>query len=330
MTQGLRNWYVDTREVYERSGSVGLLYGLYYTYVGMWLTATTRMPVGTNVFAQDWDACIVLDACRTDALAAVADEYDFVESVGAITSVGSTSGEWFGHTFDQRYSDEIAECAYVTANPHSRAVLEERNTPPQYFAAPITWPKWNPVGPSAFQRLEEVWKTAHSERLDVTPPRPTTDTAIDVGRETDPERLLVHYMQPHAPYIRDYVDEPESPEPELTRPFEHLREGTLSRERAWEGYLDNLRLVLDEVELLLENLDADRVVVTADHGEAFGEFSFYEHPVGCPHPVVKRVPWVETTATDTETYRPASEATAETEETTETSVEDQLVALGYR
>lgn len=73
----------------------------------------------------------------------------------------------------------------------------------------------------------------------------------------------------------------------------------------WEAYLATLRYVLDDVALLLENVDAERVVITADHGEAFGEWGFYGHTVGCPHPVVRRVPWVETTATDEETHESA-------------------------
>ncbi|PSP48877.1 hypothetical protein BRC67_12005, partial [Halobacteriales archaeon QH_3_68_24] len=49
-----------------------------------------------------------------------------------------------------------------------------------------------------------------------------------------------------------------------------------------EAYLDNLRIVLDEVAVLLENIDADTVAITTDHGEAFGERNFYRHPVACP------------------------------------------------
>ena len=149
-------------------------------------------------------------------------------------------------------------------------------------------------------------------------------------------------MQPHAPYVADAVDGEAAVDAACAEPFEALRRGEADREETWERYLDNLRLALDEVESLLENVDAERVVVTADHGEAFGEWGFYEHPVGCPLPAVKRVPWVETTATDRGTRSPtltASEPTgdepidrtgAEPSDPVERGVDEQLRDLGYR
>lgn len=42
-------------------------------------------------------------------------------------------------------------------------------------------------------------------------------------------------------------------------------------------------------------------MITADHGDLFGEFGQYGHPEGFVHPNLNQVPWVETTATDEET-----------------------------
>ena len=103
-----------------------------------------------------------------------------------------------------------------------------------------------------------------------------------------------------------------------------LRKGKIDRERYWSAYRDNLRAVLDDVELLLSNLDAETVVLTADHGDALGEWGIYDHPVGCLHPAVSKVPWVETTAEDTGDYEPS-----DVREGDETSVEDRLRSLGY-
>lgn len=268
----------------------------------------------------------MLDTCRTDALAAVADEYDFLDEREAVWSPGSTSGEWVAHTFDREYADEIARTAYVTANPHSKAVLRNRVLPPQYVPAPVTWPDWDPVEPGDVGLLDEVWADARDDRLGVVPPSTVTHRAIAAGRGGDPDRLVVHYMQPHAPHIADAVDG-EAPLSETrAEPFEALRRGAADREEVWERYLDNLRLALDEVEDVLENVDAERVVITADHGEAFGEWGFYEHPVGCPLPAVKRVPWVETTATDRGTRNPAPTA----DDSADPDVTEQLRDLGYR
>jgi hypothetical protein len=61
--------------------------------------------IGTNVYEKDWDVLIVLDTAHVDALQIVMDEYDFIEDVNSIWSVGggrqqsgsrgrSTSSTW--------------------------------------------------------------------------------------------------------------------------------------------------------------------------------------------------------------------------------------------
>jgi hypothetical protein len=332
MTTDVRGWLSDTRDQMVEDTVGGLQLGAYYLFVGFWLTVSTRLQFGTQPYERDWDLLVVLDTCRTDALAAVADEYDFLADRGAVWSPGSTSGEWVAHTFDRAYARAIARTGYVTANPHSEEVLRNRLMPPQYVAVPATWPNWDPVEPDAFGLLDEVWADAHDERLGVVPPERVTDRAIAAGRDADLDRLVVHYMQPHAPYIADAVEGDESISGTCADPFEALRRGDADRETVWNHYLDNLRLVLDEVASLRENVDADRVVITADHGEAFGEWGFYEHPVGCPLPAVKRVPWVETTATDYGTRTPDSgtrAAGAVDSQGVTADVQTQLRDLGY-
>jgi hypothetical protein len=338
MAVTVREWLADVRETMAEDPVRGLQLGAYYCFVGAWLTASTRLRFGTPVYERDWDLLVVLDACRTDALAAVADEYEFLADRDAVWSTGSTSAEWVAHSFDRAYAPEVARTAYVTANPHSETVLRRRSFPPQYVAVPATWPVWDPVESGEFALLDEVWRDGRDERLGVAPPATVTDRAIAAVRERDPGRTIVHYMQPHAPYVAGVLDG-DGPLPGArANPFETLRRGETDRETVRAHYLDNLRLVLDEVAVLLENVDADRVAITADHGEAFGEWGFYEHPVGCPHPAVKRVPWVETTAVDRETRTPdveacregvATDTAADREGVTE-DVESQLRDLGYR
>ncbi|TKX74502.1 hypothetical protein EXE46_09090 [Halorubrum sp. GN11_10-6_MGM] len=81
------------------------------------------------------------------------------------------------------------------------------------------------------------------------------------------------------------------------------------------------------MELLLDNIDAERVVITADHGEAFGEYGFYWHKVACPLPIVRQVPWIETTAEDTGGYEP--DGWDKSEKKNETCINERLKALGY-
>lgn len=54
------------------------------------------------------------------------------------------------------------------------------------------------------------------------------------------------------------------------------------REEIRNSYVANLRYVLKHVDPLLENVDADDIVISADHGNAKGERSAYKHPLGVP------------------------------------------------
>lgn len=329
MTVSFRQWVADSIENLRSDKPLPsrLFRPAYYVYVASFLSLTKRWPYGTNVFSRDWDALIILDACRVDALRAVADEYEFLGEVGSITSVGSTSFEWMNHTFGSEYRDEIRKTGYVTGNGYTDSVLEGKGETGN-AALPFGPARYDVVDPDDFAYLEEWWRKEFDDDSewmvgtgDVSRigPRYTTDRAISVGRNVDPERLMVHYMYPHDPFPQAGED--------LRSPFERLRQGSLSAESVWSAYLDNLRLVLDEVEVLLKNLDADDVVVTADHGEAFGEFEFYRHVIGCPLPCMRQVPWVETTAEDRHEHEPTA-ARFDSDDTA-TTAEERLQDLGY-
>jgi hypothetical protein len=314
------DWLAESADRVRRKGVRGLLQSAYYAYAGALLSVTTRYPLGTNVFERDWDLLVVLDACRVDALREVADEYDFLPPVESIRSVGSTSIEWMALTFRERYAAEISKTAYVNGNAQFDKVFRERRTPPHIAAAPFgpSMDAYGVVDPADFAAVDAVYEYGFDDDHGVVLPRTMTDRAVAAGREEAPDRCIVHYMQPHEPYLG--VEDP----PEGV--FAALRDGSLTRAEAWEMYVETLRTVLDDVALLLENYDADRVAITADHGEAFGEWTFYSHNVACPHPAVRRVPWVETTATDEGTYEPSVEPTRNVS----ADVEDQLAKLGYR
>ncbi|RYJ08639.1 hypothetical protein ELS19_19335 [Halogeometricum borinquense] len=94
----------------------------YSGWVFTWTALTHGRGIGTNIFEEDWDCAIVLDACRVDALKAVADEYDFLGEIGSNISVGSTSKEWMFNTFTAAHKGEIAETTYITDNTFSRDI----------------------------------------------------------------------------------------------------------------------------------------------------------------------------------------------------------------
>jgi hypothetical protein len=284
------------------------------------------MPVGTNVYEEEWDVLLVLDACRVDTLHEVASEYDFIGEVETRWSVGSQSDEWMANTFTREYQSKIEQTRYLSGNGHASQLFERGILPPKNNTTPIDLSQWNIVDIGTFDEIEMIWRHYRDERYRVTLPGVMTDHAIRTAREENPERMIVHYMQPHLPYIGRAIAENRSPTDLEMEGYERLETGDASREEVYGLYKETLRFVLDSVEVLLENIDAQNVVITADHGEAFGEFGAYGHPEGFPHPVVKRVPWVRTSATDTKSREPE----IETNRTDEVDVEEHLRDLGYK
>lgn len=288
-----------------------------------------KRPWGTNIFNREWDALIILDACRVDALEEIADEYEFLSVDNSITSVGSTSFEWMNHTFSSNHIEDVRDTAYISGNGYTNKVFGKGGETGD--AAIPFGPTEYDVGDSGdFEYLEELWRAKFAEESEWmiggaagarVHPRYTTDRTIAASRNRQADRLLIHYQYPHDSF-------PLAENPDLFRPFEAIREGRANREEVWEEYLNNLRIVLDEVSLLLDNIEAEHVVISTDHGEAFGEFGFYRHVIGCPIPCMRNVPWAKTTAKDREQYEPSAPNPKMTNNST--TVEERLNQLGYR
>lgn len=304
---------------------------VYGTYLYPILFAEKYVDLGTNVYDREWDLLVVLDACRVDALRIVAPEFDFLDEVGSLWSVGSTSKEWYANTF-QGPHPAVGTTALVSGNPWAENLFEGE----------VDWSYWTMIANSVWQGRPVVdrllyrrlptrddfaaYATVFEDRGGdcgtVAVPELVTDAAIHTGRHTDAERTIVHYMQPHAPYLQE-LDDNRLPDLHLA-PFDALRTGEASREEVWDAYLDNLRLVLRSVGTLLDNFDAERVVITADHGELFGEWGLRTHIAACPHPSLRRVPWAITSAVDTGRVEPEPPTGP-----VDVKTRDRLSDLGY-
>jgi len=262
------------------------------------------------IFEDDWDTLIILDACRYDLWEKVSDDYGFLDSAEhrSVHSPASSSMEWMQANFTDEYADTMGETAYVTANPFTQDHADEED----------------------FALLDEVWKYGWDDELGVVHPDFVTDRAVDVARSDVGDRLLVHYMQPHFPSLRQpelgsKIDPEENSW--INSVWDKLEKGEIDYDTVWKAYRDNLRDVLKSVETLLRNHDASKVIITADHGNGFGEGGVYGHPGHRAHRVLWEVPYCATEATDKGTYTP--EHTRERTETTDDDVEKRMEALGY-
>lgn len=262
---------------------------------------------GENIFSNDWDLCIILDACRFDLFEEIVSEYPSIPTPEHKISVDSKTDAWTRKTFSRADEQELRKTTYVTANPFSREIPDESQL-----------------------SVDHVWKYGWDDREGTVLPRVITDRAIATHRSKRPKSLLVHYLQPHVPFVPWVKKTPLGrgnfglDGDGVNDTWEQLRNSELSLTEVWEGYGENLRYVLDEVELLLKNVDAECVVITSDHGNGVGEWGIYGHPIHMPFSCVRKVPWATTTAEDRKTHNPSVY-----EPISKTTTKDKLTSLGY-
>ena len=186
---------------------------LYYLLRSPLTALNSQQTIGTNIFHKEWDVAIILDTCRVDVLKSVADEYDFIEDVGSIWSVGGNSPEWIAQTFDEKHANPIGETIYLSANPHAQTILENKNQYKNDNHLNYKLLRHFPTVEKAdLQNVEYIFKYEPmgtsgecGHERGGTPPRYVTDRAIDVGRNEDFDRLTLHYFQPHSPWVSNAI-----------------------------------------------------------------------------------------------------------------------------
>lgn len=297
----LSEWFSRSRRDIHRHGIRG---GIEKSIceLGIGLLRHADMDYGISPFDADWDVFVILDGCRWDLMQKTTDYY-----MDVVYSNATSSMEWMQKNL---VNQDTGGLAYVTGNIHSEEYLSG----------------------DEFCVLDEVWRYEWDHEAGTIPPRPITERAIHHNRHSEYKQLIVHYMQPHYPFLTNLDMTPKTIHPDNrsgdiseTNFWQQMERGKInySRQEVWKAYQENLEVVLEDVKVLLQNVEGD-TVISADHGNAFGEFRKYGHG-NLPLPAVKRVPWVETSATDTESLIPTTEP-----ENMKGTVERRLRDLGYK
>ena len=217
---------------------------------------------GYNILEADWDNLIVLDACRADLFEETVDVSSYDKYTRQSSPVSATP-DWVQHFFSKK---EFPDIVYVTGNPQISK-----------YAA------------SSFHALENVWETSFSETDGSVPPQCVSKAALDAHKKYPNKRLVIHFMQPHQPFLGDLTDLNQNP-------WHAYRDGLVSKKEVWKGYQENLELALSKVNTLISQLNG-KTVVTSDHGNLIGErlspipIRGYGHPPGINHPALREVPW---------------------------------------
>ncbi|MCF2238157.1 hypothetical protein KVP04_03310 [Halobacterium salinarum] len=264
--------------------------------------ATAALPNQADLLAElrrkDSFCLIVLDACRHDHLETLFPLF-FEGRVKPTKTVATNTFEYLQYNWPETYAYPYVTAATpVTSETFEFDGQDSGDGLPQedlyaYYRG------YTPI--NHFTDLVEVWRDSWDSELRVCPPEPTTRRAI--ARADDAARMVVHYFQPHAPFIGER-------RPDLSRErstihdenvkidedvWDAVKSGSISTSELGQYYSSNLRRVLAAVSKLVSQTQFDRYVLIGDHGEALGEYGGFAHSM--EHPLVNKVPWAEVETT---------------------------------
>jgi len=283
---------------------------------------------GIDVMSQDWDYLIILDACRYDAFANLVDLEGDLRSV---ISKGSHSIEFCKKNFA---GNEFHNAVYVTANGYGARISEN------VFHELIFTDESDAV-PEA--------DVLHSSLEGMTPST-VYNVALDAYSKYPNKRIIIHFMQPHDPYLGPTAEDLRSRVEDdgltvVARDSEKLknydtsdsnvvstlagaaRKDYITHDELKNVYYENLEVVLEYVNNLIDKLDG-KIVVTADHGELLGEHNTVGHPKYRYYEKLRKVPWLIIDTND----RPdiISEEPTESIIADDDIIENRLRSLGYK
>lgn len=286
-----------------------------------------KFGAGSSILDQKWDNLIILDACRYDTFKNTI-QIDNGEIHKRIT-LGSKTPEFLEKTF----KDEVLhDTVYVTANPQVLKFIHDKE--------------------SIFHSVESLLNEWDSETQTVLP-EDVTDRALTIANKYPSKRLIVHYLQPHAPFIgktasrirsqtgktigglnpdRKYTDE-DTKNINTVSYRDILREEDVSKEMVRDAYQESLEIVSNNALELAEDLQG-KSVITSDHGELLGERYFpsyrqqWEHPRGIRTDELCIVPWAELEYDERKNI--CSEPPKRRDSINQGIVDQRLESLGYK
>ncbi|WP_415381170.1 hypothetical protein [Halosimplex sp. TS25] len=275
-----------------------------------------RQGSGVDVMAEDWDNLLILDGCRYDMYR---EHTSFDRPVDRRRSAGSDSWEFLEANFAGR---QFHDTVYVTANPHAYRLSE-----------------------GVFHHRRNLLDDAWDPEVGTVRPAEMAAAAREAHQRFPDKRLLVHFMQPHFPFLGETgrrLDEPgidlhmdDEERSDSLDVWDKLRYGDLDRDLVWRAYRENLDIVLEAVRSLDADLDG-KTVVTTDHGNLVGDRLWpipvrgYGHPRGLYAPQLIEIPWQVVSVGDRRTIRSDEPVAAGRDELSDDVIEDRLQNLGYK
>jgi hypothetical protein len=266
-------------------------------------------PDGEVFLSKDWDNLIILDACRYDTFNQISDltgdlRYKYTKS--------SATYQFIRLNFKNRNYNDIV---YISANNWYLKLRKEINSEIHSFVD-----------------LQDCGKGVglSDDGLTVVSPQSVTDIAIEKAEQFPNKRIIVHYLQPHHPFIGPVGREnfPHQSESLLNV----VRQSDASDRLLYDAYKENLKITLPEVQRLLNHLYG-KSIVTADHGEMLGDrhdffpIKDYGHHPGIHNDATTKVPWLINQSGD---RKKTFEENPQKSRTDMNQVDETLRNLGYK
>ena len=299
---------VQNPHLFVREGHRLLSLPVHQLY-GRYLDRT--LETNENVMERDWDTLVILDACRHDYFTA---RNELPGELTSTVSSGKKSWEFMQQNF---VGGEYHDTIYVTANPFANRLEDGTFYHVDYLAD-----EWN-------------------EEIGTIFPEDVRKAAVEANRQHPNKRLIVHFMQPHRPYLGEQADELRRRvdlkgyrnEGDGVQIWGAAKQKEVTVDEVRQAYGESLDIVLEEVEQLIDDLDG-KTAITADHGEMLGERVFpfttrvWGHSEGFSTRLLRMVPWL--TIESEERRETMSDVPEESADLSGETVSDRLEALGYK
>lgn len=267
-----------------------------------------------DLLNEKWDVAIILDACRFDVFKKTYKKY--FKGILKKKIGGSHTFEWLIRNFshNKNYKDII----YISGNP-----LINSKT---YIPSVRIFPK------KIFYRVIDGWKYCWNEKINTTDPFKLVMFSLKIIKKKPKKKYIIHFIQPHLPFrkmpLKTLLKKVEMERETqllvsrnllnyilikyhslgvlyslIARRIKSKKSlcvefyKTIGIEKAKKFYEDNLHWVLKNVRILVKKINLyfpkKKVIITSDHGEAFGERNEYSHEFITNNPVIRIVPYLE-------------------------------------
>ena len=224
-----------------------------------------------GLMEEEWDIAIILDACRYDTFKEVYRKYLPEERLEKRVGANETI-EWLYKNFPKKHYPDVV---YVSGHPGINSLG-------------VSWGRFN--AKKKFYKVYDAWLDGWDEKIGTTRPEAVREIALKAIRGNSEKRIIIHFMQPHAPYRKatfnykllhkrsklrkkigmliDYFEVIRFSYWSIRRnilkikePMEAFYIKKYSVEQIKEFYEDNLRWVLNEAKRIIEKISLGDYII---------------------------------------------------------------------